>query len=385
MDFVGLFPPSNRHDYMWVVLCQLMSMVHLIPVETTIRASQLAGLYVQEIVQLHGLPDTIVSDRDTKFTSTFWQEVHRMLGAKLLMSTAFHPQMDRASERAICTTAQILHAMVQPDQRDWAEKVPMVEYALNSSISSSMGFVPFELNYGHMPVMMSHMEKGVTLLPLGVETFVQQALENLAMAHDAIIESRIGQTYHANKRKGIAPKFEVGDLVYLSTKNLSMPKGQARKLIPKYIGLMKVMRWHTKSDMYTLNLPDQLKARRVQPMFHVGLLRAHEPNDDIMFPRRDTQAFYDVGNDDETEWVVDELLAHRWKGTQVEFLVRWNLGDTTWEPYTHCKELEALDRYLELQGAVSVRQLPRWTNNGCEGHRLRERPKENPPTNDEEV
>ena len=112
MDFVGPFPPSNGHNYMWVVLCRLTSMVHLIPVETTIRASQLTGLYIQEIVRLHGLPDTIVSDRDTKFTSIFWREVHRMLGAKLLMSTAFHPQMDGASERAIRTTAQILRAMV---------------------------------------------------------------------------------------------------------------------------------------------------------------------------------------------------------------------------------------------------------------------------------
>ena len=242
-----------------------MSMVHMIPVETTIRASQLAGLYVREIVQLHRLPDTIVSDRDAKFTSIFWQEVHQMLGVKLLMSMAFHLQTDRVSECAIST-------MVQPDQCDWAEKVPMVEYMLNSSISSSMGFVPFELNYVHMPEMMNRMDRGVTLSPPRVEMFVQQALENLAMAHNAIIESQIRQTYHANKRKGIMPKFEVGDLVYLSTKNLSMPKGQARKLIPKYIGPMKVVRWHTTSNTYTLDLPDQLKAHRVHPMFHVGLL-----------------------------------------------------------------------------------------------------------------
>ena len=172
---------------------------------------------------MHRLPDTIVSDHDAKFTSTFWREVHRMLGVKLLMSTAFHPQTDGASERAIRTTAQVLRAMVQPDQHDWAEKIPMVEYALNSSISSSTGFAPFELNYGHMPEMMSHVDTGRTLLPPGVETFVRQVLENLAMAHDTIIKSRIGQTYHANKRKGIVPKFEIGDLVYLSTKNLSMP------------------------------------------------------------------------------------------------------------------------------------------------------------------
>ena len=148
-----------------------------------------------------------------------------MLGAKLLMSMAFHPQMDRVSEHAICTMAQILHAMVQLNQHDWVEKVPMVEYTLNSSISSSTGFVPFKLNYGYMPVVMSRMDKRVTSLPPGVKTFVQQALENLAMVHDAIIESRVGQTYHVNKRKGITPKFKVGDLVYLSTRNLSMPKG----------------------------------------------------------------------------------------------------------------------------------------------------------------
>ena len=145
MDFVGPFPLSNGHNYMWVVLCQLTSMVHLIPIKTTIKASQLAGLYVREIVQLHGLPNTIISDQDTKFTSTFWREVHQVLGAKLLMSMAFHPQTDRASKRAIHTTAQILRAMVQPNQCDWAEKIPMVEYALNLSISSSMGFAPFKL------------------------------------------------------------------------------------------------------------------------------------------------------------------------------------------------------------------------------------------------
>ena len=118
------------------------------------------------------------------------------------------------------------------------------------------------------------------------------------------------------------PKFKIGDLMYLSTKNLSMPKRRARKLIPKYIGPMKVMKQHTVSNTYTLDLPDQLKVHKVHPMFHVGLLEAHEPNDNTMFPRRDAQAFYNVDNDDKAEWEVDKLLAHRWKGTQIKFLVR---------------------------------------------------------------
>ena len=71
MDFIGPFPESNEHDYLWAMLCWLTSMVHLVPVKTMIRALQLAWLFVKEIVCLHGLPETIVSDRDTKFTSQF--------------------------------------------------------------------------------------------------------------------------------------------------------------------------------------------------------------------------------------------------------------------------------------------------------------------------
>ena len=307
---------------------------------------------------MHGLPETIVLDRDVKFMSAFWRETHRMLGVKLLMSTTFHPQTDGASERAICTVTQNLHTMVQPDQKDWVTKIPMVEFAINSSISSSMGFTPFKLNYGHMPRIMEHVGEGKPSEAPGVKMFVHQALENLAMAHDAIIESRITQTYHTNKRKGVAPKFEVGDLIYLSTQNLSMPKRHARKLIPKYIGPIKVLRQDTMSDMYTLDLPTELKAQRIHPTFHIRVLRQHEPNDDALFPKQDMQAFYDVGNEEEVEWVIDGVLAHRWAGTKVKFLVRWNLGDSTWELYAHCKDLKALDRYLKIQGVESVRRLP---------------------------
>jgi integrase-like protein len=200
MDFVGPFPPSEGHDYLWVVLCRLTSMVHLVPIQTTIKASELACKFIQEVVRLHGLPETIISDRDGKFTSAFWRELHRMLGAKLLMSTAFHPQTDGASERAIRNVVQILRATVQPNQRDWVSKLPMTEFALNSSISSSTGFAPFELNCGHMPMIMQRIQEGTPSVAPGIRTFVQQAIMNLEMAHDAIIESRVIQAYHVNKK-----------------------------------------------------------------------------------------------------------------------------------------------------------------------------------------
>jgi len=99
MDFIGPFPESKGFNYLWVVICRMTSMVHLIPVHTTMKASELSWVYRKEIVHLHGLPSSIVSDRDSKFTSKWWRELHKTLGAKLLMSTSFHPQTDGQTER----------------------------------------------------------------------------------------------------------------------------------------------------------------------------------------------------------------------------------------------------------------------------------------------
>jgi hypothetical protein len=105
MDFVSLFLASSSHDYLWVVLCYLTSMVHLVPIQTTMMASELAWLYIHEIVQLHSLTNSIVSDQDSKFMSKFWCETHKLLETKLLMSTSFHPQIDSASECTIRSVA----------------------------------------------------------------------------------------------------------------------------------------------------------------------------------------------------------------------------------------------------------------------------------------
>jgi transposase InsO family protein len=72
----------------------------------------LASIFLKEVVQLHGLPESIVSDHDPKFTSKWWREIHRLLGTKLLMSTLFHPQIDGATEWANHSIGQILRLMV---------------------------------------------------------------------------------------------------------------------------------------------------------------------------------------------------------------------------------------------------------------------------------
>lgn len=199
MDFIGPFPRTeDGFDYLWVVVCRLSAQVHLTPTVTTVTASELARMYVRDIVRLHGMAESIVSDRDSKFTSAFWQEVHCLLGTRLLMSTVFHPQTDRLTERINRSIGQVLRAVIQPDQKDWKEKLPMVEYALNSAASSTTGLAPFEVAQGYLPRMTRSIPSGD--LP-GVSQFAQTALDNLEQAHDAIIESRVFQTHQANKRR----------------------------------------------------------------------------------------------------------------------------------------------------------------------------------------
>jgi hypothetical protein len=156
------------------------------------------------------------------------------------MSISFHPQTDGQSERAIHNVIQILRTLVQPDQKDWVDKIDMVEFAINSSISESTGFAPFELSGGYMPSMIKEFQKDEAFAR-GIKSFATTALQNLAEAHDTIIEARGLQADKANKRRGEEPMIAIGDLVYLSTKNLNLPKGRARKLFPRYIGPYKVV------------------------------------------------------------------------------------------------------------------------------------------------
>ncbi|KAL7278559.1 hypothetical protein ACG7TL_007558 [Trametes sanguinea] len=308
-----------------------------VPVHTTDTAADLALVYLREVVRLHGLPESIVSDRDSKFTSKFWQET------------------DGLSERTIRSVTQILRSMVAPDQTDWHDKIPIAEFAINSATGASTGFAPFELNYGYLPKSLNGV-KTETQFP-GVKEFAQRARAYLEQAHDALIEARVAQTYQANKRRQAEPTFGIGDKVYLSTKNISMPKGRARKLIPKYIGPYAITACFPDTSNYVLDLPPELKARRVHPRFHVSLLRRHEPNDDAVFPSREALSYYDVGTDDTTEWMVDEIIGHEWNGATCRFHVRWTLGDHTWEPYEHCRDLAALDDYCRLMGQLQQQQL----------------------------
>jgi hypothetical protein len=228
-----------------------------------VTAKGIAWLFLKEIIRIHGVPDSIGSDRDSVFTSIFWRELQRLMGTKLLMATAFHPQTDGATERANQSIGQVLRSIVRDDQKDWAVKCPMVELALNSNVSATTGFALFELNHGYMPRI--DLPVNTDTMFKGVSQFEQQARWSLMAAHDAILEHRVDQTFQANRKHRESEIYAVDDRVYLSTQNRTLPKGRARQLVPRYIGPYRVTETHNKASMVTLELPDDLKNWRMSP------------------------------------------------------------------------------------------------------------------------
>ena len=128
-------------------------------------------------------------------------------------------------------------------------RVDLTEFVINASISATTGYALFELNGGHMPSMIREIRSEKVILR-GIKDFASQALQNLADAHDAIIESRVFQVKNANTKHSDEPKIKAGNLIYLSMRNLNLPKGRARKLCLKYIGPYKVLRAKLESSNY---------------------------------------------------------------------------------------------------------------------------------------
>jgi hypothetical protein len=175
-------------------------------------------------------------------------------------------------------------------------------------------------------------------------------------AHDSIIAARVKTTRDANRKRRCTP-FAVKDFVYVSTKNISLPKGMSRKFAPMFVGPYPIVE-DFGNNSYRVKLPKSLAKRDLHDVFHASLLRIHTPNDDRLFPgRSDTQVFN--LDDLEGEWAVQKLLSHKGIGKDSTFEVLWKSGDISWLPYNQISHLIELEQYLEAMGAKTISDLKR--------------------------
>jgi hypothetical protein len=149
MDFiVGLSNTSRHHDSIWVIVDQLTKVAHFLPVHTTDKAQKYAELYIDQIVSLDGLPQTIISDRGAQFVARFWEQLQESLGTKLIRSSAYHPQTDGQTERVNQILKDMVRACAIDCGKNWDKYLSLVDFAYNNSYQSSLKMAPFKALYG---------------------------------------------------------------------------------------------------------------------------------------------------------------------------------------------------------------------------------------------
>ena len=227
------------------------------------------------IVRLHGVSVSIVSDRDPRFTSSFWPSLQTALGTRLHFSTAFHPQTDGQPKRTIKTLVDMLRACVMEFKGSWDIHLALMEFGYDNSYQASIEMAPFEVLYGRKfrtPVCWD--EVGERRL-VGPE-LVQITSEKVKVVRDNLKIARDRQRSYADNR-GKDLQFEIGDWVFLKISPWKgvLIFGRRGKLSPRYIGPYEIV---SKVGPVAYRLKVPLELSRIYDTFHVSMLRKYIPD-----------------------------------------------------------------------------------------------------------
>jgi hypothetical protein len=348
MDLITKLPETTKgNDAIIVFVDKFSKMVHYAATTTTCTAVEVARIFFDTVVKVHGVPKHIISDRDPRFTSRFWKQLWNLLGTELKMSTSHHPQTDGQTERSNRTLEDILRHYVCKQQNDWDDHLTAAEVAVNSSVHASTGFTPFYLNYGDHPFFPTHIPLD-TISNNTVYELMQQLQQNIELARSNMENARDKQTYYANQhRRDLV--FKEGEEVWLSTQHLNLPDGITRKLSSRYTGPFKIL--HVSSPVtYKLDIPAEWVKKRVHPVFHVSLLKRYVPGIDI---EGGGSHIVDIEpSEEEPEYEVERIIGKRLgKDKQVEYLILWKgypESEATWESSEIVEDLQALDDFEEV-------------------------------------
>jgi Integrase zinc binding domain/RNase H-like domain found in reverse transcriptase/Chromo (CHRromatin Organisation MOdifier) domain/Integrase core domain len=364
MDLIVQLPRTKRgFDAVVTFVDKLSKMVHFVPTKTDITAPELARLFIDNVVRLHGLPRIIISDRDPKFTSIFWRALFEELDVDLHMSTAYHPQTDGQSERANRTIEEMLRAYVNEQHNDWDDLLSPLEMAYNNSVNASTKFSPYFLNYGQHPVLPGTMYTKISTSNTPAVAEMVDKLKTALVSAKYNLEQAIQRQERLANQKREDVQYEVGQLVYLSAKDLNLP-GAAQKFKPRWIGPFAVTQI-INPVAYKLDLPADFNIHNV---FHVSKLKAaHEASDEIAERPQPPPIGYVRGT---PLYQVEEIRGRQWmqfpgkRRKEYGWLVKWRGypdHECTWEPLKHLQNVRAMvDEYnMEHPVEQGAPKLPR--------------------------
>ncbi|KAD6796155.1 hypothetical protein E3N88_07051 [Mikania micrantha] len=332
MDFITKLPRTSRnHDSIWVIVDRLTKSAHFLPIREDYSMDRLAKLYVNEIVSRNGVPISIISDRDSRFMSRFWQTLQNALGTQINMSTAYHPQTDGQTERTNQTLEDMLRSCVIDFGGSWDIHLPLVEFSYNNSYHTSIQCAPFEALYGRKcrsPICWSEVGESQIIGP----ELIQETTDKIALIQERIKTARDRQkSYADNRRRPL--EFQVGVRVMLKVSPWKgiFRFGKRGKLSPRFVGPFKILE-RIGSVAYRLELPPELG--NIHDVFHVSNLKKCLIDESLIVPLEEIHIDEKLQFSEEPVEVMDREMKVLKRSCIPIVKVRWNSQrgpEYTWE------------------------------------------------------
>lgn len=330
LDFITGLPKSKGYEAVLVVVDRLSKYSHFILLKHPYTAKSIAEIFVKEVVRLHGIPSSVISDRDPIFVSHFWLELFKLQGTKLKMSSSYHPETDGQTEVINRCLESYLRCFASDNPKTWSYWMPWAEFWYNTTFHISIGKTPFEVMYGRQaPPIVRFLTNETKVAAVAVE--LQERDEALSQLKMHLLKAQEQMASYANKKRRDL-SFTVGEWVFLKLRphrQHSVIRRVNQKLAARYYGPFQIEE-KIGEVAYKLKLPAESK---VHPVFHVSLIKKAVGSYQVQ-----GQLPKELEIDDKEDVYPEQLLGSRTirKGDIAvqQSLIKWknkSLEDVTWE------------------------------------------------------